>query len=297
MPQIGFVGLGHMGLPMAKNLIKSGHKVVGFDLQSAAMDALLEAGGSVATDIQAVSTDSDVVITMLQTGEQVRAITLGSSGLLGRMQKNSLYIDCSTIDVASTRLIHQTAANHHVLMIDAPVSGGVAGAVGATLTFMVGGTSDAIAKANPILSLMGKKIIYAGAAGSGQAAKICNNMILGISMIAVSEAFILAQTLGLSAQKLFEVVTHASGQCWVMNNYVPVAGVLDNVPANREYQPGFSVAMMLKDLMLSQKVAEESGVVLPMAQRAKDLYQQFNQTGNAHLDFSAIIKLLEQTIH
>jgi 3-hydroxyisobutyrate dehydrogenase len=297
MSQIGFVGLGHMGLPMAKNLIKSGHKVVGFDLQSAAMDALVEAGGIAAKDLKAVAIDSDVVITMLQTGEQVRSIALGPSGLLMAMKKKSLYIDCSTIDVASARLVHQQAEYYHVLMIDAPVSGGVAGAIGGTLTFMVGGERDAFAIAEPILSLMGKKIIYAGMAGSGQAAKICNNMILGISMIAVSEAFILAETLGLTPQKLFEVVTHASGQCWVINNYVPVPGVLESVPANRDYQPGFTVAMMLKDLCLSQKVAEESGVVLSMAERATGMYQQFSDAGNANLDFSAIIRLLAQTIH
>jgi 3-hydroxyisobutyrate dehydrogenase len=247
-------------------------------------------GGRVASDAQDATRNADMVITMLQTGQQVKQVAMGEEGILSTLKQGALFIDCSTIDVASSRDLHQEAAARGILTVDAPVSGGVAGASAATLTFMVGGDEDAFLLASPILAAMGKKIIHAGAAGSGQAAKICNNMILGISMIAVSEAFVLAETLGLTPQKLFEVVSNASGQCWVMNSYVPVPGVLDNVPANRQYEPGFTVAMMLKDLCLSQSVAETSGVTLPMAERATELYQQFSDAGQANLDFSAIIK-------
>lgn len=291
MANIGFVGLGHMGLPMALNLIKAEHHVVGFDLQQTALEALAAHGGKIALDVHDAARNADVVITMLQTGQQVKHVALGDTGILSTLKQGALFMDCSTIDVASSRELHQAAETRGVLAVDAPVSGGVSGAGAATLTFMVGGTEDAFVRVSPILTAMGKKIIHAGAAGSGQAAKICNNMILGISMIAVSEAFILAEKLGLTPQKLFEVVSNASGQCWVMNTYVPVPGVLENVPANREYAPGFTVAMMLKDLCLSQHVAETSGVTLPMAERATALYQQFNDAGQANLDFSAIIKL------
>ncbi len=295
MARIGFIGLGHMGLPMAVNLIKAGHRVTGFDLQAAPLEQLVAVGGVAAQDIRDAARSQDVVITMLQTGQQVQQVALGESGLLSAMQKGSLWMDCSTIDVASARKLHHAAEACGLLVIDAPVSGGVAGATAATLTFMVGGAEDAVQAASPILSAMGKKIIHAGAAGSGQAAKICNNMILGISMIAVSEAFVLAETLGLTPQKLHEVVTNASGQCWVMDHYVPVPGVLDNVPANRNYEPGFTVAMMLKDLCLGKQVAEESGKTLSMANHATELYQQFNDSDNANRDFSAII-LMEEAL-
>lgn len=294
MATIGFIGLGHMGLPMALNLIKAGHRICGFDLQASALEQLVVHGGVAAMDVQDAARHADMVVTMLQTGQQVKQVALGEVGFLAVLKKNALYIDCSTIDVASSRELHLAAEAKGVVAIDAPVSGGVTGATAATLTFMVGGTEDAFMRATPILSVMGKKIIHAGAGGSGQAAKICNNMILGISMIAVSEAFTLAETLGLSPQKLFEVVSNASGQCWVMNSYVPVPGVLENVPANRQYAPGFTVAMMLKDLCLSQSVAEASGVTLSMAERATELYQQFNDSGHANLDFSAIIKAIDQ---
>ena len=289
MARIGFVGLGHMGLPMAKNLVKAGHTVIGFDLQQAPLDELKASGGLVAAQVLDVARSADVVITMLQTGQQVKQVAQGASGLFAKMQKGALFIDCSTIDVNSARELHLEADENGILALDAPVSGGVAGATAATLTFMVGGLQASFARGESILTAMGKKIIYAGAAGSGQAAKICNNMILGISMIAVSEAFVLAESLGLTPQKLFEVVTNASGQCWVMNSYVPVPGVLDNVPANRDYAPGFTVAMMLKDLCLSQHVASDEGLALPMGEQAMSLYQQFNDAGKSSLDFSAII--------
>jgi 3-hydroxyisobutyrate dehydrogenase len=292
MANIGFIGLGHMGLPMALNLIKAGHRVTGFDLQKEALENLASAGGIAAKTLQELASNQDILITMLQTGEQVKQVCLGDQGLFAKASPQILYIDCSSIDVQSSRNLHEHAALKKLHVVDAPVSGGVAGAAAASLTFMVGGEDFAFEKAKPILAAMGKKIIHTGPAGSGQAAKICNNMVLGISMIAVSEAFVLAKELGLAPEKLFEVVSNSSGQCWSMSQYAPVPGVLPNVPANRGYQPGFTAAMMLKDLNLSQSSAKAAGVQTPLAARATALYQQFNEEGQANLDFSAIIKLI-----
>jgi 3-hydroxyisobutyrate dehydrogenase len=292
MTKIGFVGLGHMGLPMASNLIKAGFEVKGYDVVPDASAALLKNGGSVATSIAEVAEESDVLVTMLQTGQQVLQVCHGSEGLFQHAKKGGLYIDCSTIDVHTSRQAHKLAKAAHLSVVDAPVSGGVAGAHAGTLTFMVGGEADAFFKAKSILSAMGTTIIHTGEAGSGQAAKICNNMILGISMIAISEAFILAEHLNLSPQKLFEVVTHASGQCWSMSKYVPVPNVLENVPANHEYQPGFAATMMLKDLLLSQEAADAMHLETVLGAKATALYQAFIENGLGHLDFSAIIKLV-----
>lgn len=290
MENIGFVGLGHMGLPMAINLIKAGHRVTGFDLNTAAMDAFIGAGGIAAATLQSAAEGQAILLTMLQTGQQVKQVCLGEKGLFAAASPHALFIDCSSIDVSSSRDIHKEAHHAGMRAVDAPVSGGVKGASTATLTFMVGGSDEDYLAAKPYLNHMGKTIIHTGDAGSGQAAKICNNMILGISMIAVSEAFKLAEQLGLTPQKLFEVVRHASGQCWVMNQYVPVPGVLDNVPANQDYAAGFTAAMMLKDLKLSQQSANAVDVKTPMAARATALYQQLNDHGMSDLDFSAIIK-------
>jgi 3-hydroxyisobutyrate dehydrogenase len=292
MTGIGFVGLGHMGLPMAINLVKAGYSVTGFDVQPKAVEALSAAGGLKANSLEKAVFNQDIVITMLQTGNQVRQVCLGKQGLFANLTPQSLYIDCSSIDVQTSREIHQYATVRQIQVLDAPVSGGVAGAAAATLTFMVGGKESAFSKAKPILAAMGKKLIHTGAAGSGQAAKICNNMILAISMIAISEAFILAEHLGLSPQKLAEVVNSSSGQCWAMSQYVPVPDLLPNVPANHDYQPGFSAAMMLKDLNLSQSTA--ANVETPMGAKATALYQRMNEKGMGHLDFSAIIKLIIQ---
>ena len=294
MLNIGFVGLGHMGLPMAINLVKAGHHVTGFDLSEAALEALTTAGGTKAPTLQSAAHNKDVFITMLQTGQQVEQVCLGAQGVFVAMNKNTLFIDCSSIDVTTSRKIHQQACEHHLIPMDAPVSGGVKGAANGTLTFMVGGNEEAFNKAKPILSHMGKNIIYTGTAGSGQAAKICNNMILGVSMIAVSEAFVLAEELGLTPEKFFEVLTHSSGECWVVNQYIPVPGILNNVPADHDYQPGFPVAMMLKDLRLSQHSAEDMGIKTPMGEQATRLYQQFNDAGMGRLDFSAIIKTISK---
>lgn len=289
---IGFIGLGHMGLPMAINLVKAGHQVTGFDLQATALKAITEAGGIAAKTLHCAARDQDVIITMLQTGQQVQHVCFGNEGIFSAARRDALYIDCSTIDIEQSREIHAQATKQHLTALDAPVSGGVVSAAAGTLTFLVGGAQTAYLIAKPLLACMGKTIIHTGDAGSGQAAKICNNMILGVTMIAVSEAFTLAQKLGLTPQKLFEVVTHSSGECWVMNHYVPVPGVLDNVPANRDYQAGFTAAMMLKDLCLSQHSAQTVGIKTPLAEHATSLYQQLNDKGMNGLDFSAIIKML-----
>ncbi|MCW8452074.1 3-hydroxyisobutyrate dehydrogenase [Legionella quinlivanii] len=291
MAKIGFVGLGHMGLPMAINLVKAGHDVTGFDLQASALDALIAAGGYAASKLHDTARDNEVIITMLQSGSQVEQVCLGEDGLYATA-RHAIHIDCSSIDVQTSRKLHQLAADKLLLSLDAPVSGGVAGAKAGTLTFMVGGREYALDKARTVLNSMGKLIIYAGNAGSGQAAKICNNMILGATMIAVSEAFNLGQALGLSAEKLHEVVNSSSGQCWVTSKYMPVPDVIPDVPANNNYHPGFTVAMMLKDLMLSQKAATMTGVHTPITGRAALLYQQFSEAGFSELDFSAIIRAL-----
>lgn len=298
MATIGFVGLGHMGLPMAINLLKAGHVVRGFDLVQEAKDKIVAAGGLAAANLQDVTNNTDVIITMLQTGQQVLQVCLGtaqeSQGLFQQAKPGTLFIDCSTIDVNSSREFHQMALKHQHIPVDAPVSGGVAGATAATLTFMVGGEEKAFSVAKPLLSAMGQKIIHTGGAGSGQVAKICNNMILGVSMIAVSEAFTLGEQLGLSPKNLFEVVNNSSGQCWAISKYIPVPGILDNVPANNGYKPGFAAAMMLKDLILSQNAAKSAQVDTPLGAQATALYQRFSEHGLGDLDFSAIIKLVEQ---
>ncbi len=290
--RIGFVGLGHMGLPMAKNLLKAQHEVTGFDVQPKAVAALVDAGGYAAKSIQELANNQEVLITMLQTGQQVMQVCMGNTGLFAHVNKDSLYIDCSTIDIKSSHQIHHQADLLDIMVVDAPVSGGVAGAVAGTLTFMVGGKLNAFLAAENILANMGKKIIYTGDAGSGQIAKICNNMVLATTMISISEVFLLAQKLGLSPQKLHEVITNASGQCWVMDHYVPVPDILEHVPANDHYKPGFTTAMMLKDLRLSQDAAASVGVSTPMGKLATELYQDSQEAGLSELDFSIIIKRL-----
>jgi len=292
MAHIGFIGLGHMGYPMAQNLIKAGNAVTGFDIDSAAADRVASAGGVVTTSIDGVCAGADVVITMLPSGKEVREVYLGRGGVLASAGQGTLLIDCSTIDVESARAVAAAAMVNELSMVDAPVSGGVAGAEAATLTFMVGGSDPAFAKAQPVLATMGQSIVHTGASGTGQAAKICNNMILGVSMIAVCEAFLLAEKLGLDAQKLFEVSSQSSGQCWSLTSYCPVPGPVPTSPANRDYQAGFTAAMMLKDLKLAQAGAKTAGSKAPMAAGAAALYDLFVEGGNAATDFSGIIKLL-----
>jgi 3-hydroxyisobutyrate dehydrogenase len=291
MAKIGFIGLGNMGLPMALNLVKAGHAVAGNDVTPKGMEALAAAGGGIAKSL-AEAAQSDIVVTMLPAGQQVRDVYLGANGILSKAKKGTLFIDSSTIDVETARAVAAEAEKRGMLMIDAPVSGGVGGAQGASLTFMVGGPDTAFEKAKPILEKMGKTIVHAGGAGAGQAAKICNNMILGISMIAVSEAFVLAEKLGLDKQKLFDISSKSSGQCWSMTSYCPVPGPVPASPANRDYQAGFTAAMMLKDLKLAQEAAESAGAKTPLGAEAAGIYDRYVGAGEGGRDFSGIIRFI-----
>jgi 3-hydroxyisobutyrate dehydrogenase len=295
MARIGFIGLGNMGLPMAQNLIKAGHHVEGFDVSGGAVEKLRAAGGEGVASVKVAASRADVVITMLPAGQQVREVYLDDVGVLASAQPGSLLVDCSTIDVATARAVADAASARGLSMLDAPVSGGVGGAQGGTLTFMVGGSDEAFAKAKPILEAMGKTIVHAGGAGNGQAAKICNNMILGASMIAVSEAFVLAERLGLDHQKLFDIASKSSGQCWSMTSYCPVPGPVPTSPANRDYQAGFTAAMMLKDLKLAQDAARTAGVATPIGAEAAALYDLYCAHGNGARDFSGIIRFVRGT--
>jgi 3-hydroxyisobutyrate dehydrogenase len=292
MAGIGFIGLGNMGLPMARNLLKAGHQVTGYDVVGAALDAAVAAGAGRAASASAAAAGAEVVLTMLPEGRHVREVYLGDDGIIARAKPGSLLIDCSTIDVDSARAVNQAAAARGLEVLDAPVSGGVAGAEGATLTFMVGGSDAGMARARPILELMGKAVVHTGPSGNGQAAKICNNMLLAISMVGVCEAFVLAERLGLPAEKLFEVSSKSSGQCWALTSYCPVPGLVPTSPANREYRPGFTAAMMAKDLRLAQNAAQAVDAPTPMGAQARALYALFANRGHGGLDFSAIIRMI-----
>jgi 3-hydroxyisobutyrate dehydrogenase len=292
MARIGFIGLGNMGGPMARNLVKAGHDVTGFDLSTEALDRLVAAGGHRAATAAAAADGAEVVVTMLPEGRHVEAVYLGANGLVARVPAATLLIDCSTVEVETARRVNAAAAARGIAMIDAPVSGGVGGATAGTLTFMVGGSEQAFGRAKPILDAMGKTIVQAGGPGNGQAAKICNNMILGISMIAVSEAFALAEKLGLDDQKLFDIASKSSGQCWSLTTYCPVPGPVPASPANRDYAAGFTAAMMLKDLRLARAAAEGSAASTPLGAHAAELYAAYCDGGEAHKDFSGIIRML-----
>ncbi len=293
MARIGFIGVGNMGGPMLRNLIGAGHEVTAFDVVEDARQAARDAGATLAATVADAAAAGDVVITMLPAGEHVREVYMGSEGIIAAVAPGSLLIDCSTIDVETARAVNASAAEAGFEMLDAPVSGGVAGAEAGTLTFMVGGADDAFARAEPVLAVMGKTIVHAGASGNGQAAKICNNMILGASMIVVGEAFVLAERLGLEAQKLFDIASTASGQCWSLTTYCPVPGPVPTSPANRDYQAGFTAAMMLKDLRLAQEAANAAGATTPLGAQAEALYGRYCEGGNADVDFSGIIKMIE----
>jgi 3-hydroxyisobutyrate dehydrogenase len=292
MARIGFIGLGNMGLPMALNLIKAGKAVQGYDVNADAMDRLAAAGGASTKSIGMASAQSEIVVTMLPAGQHVRDVYLGSGGVLDSATKGCLLIDSSTIDVETARAVASAAEAKGFPMLDAPVSGGVGGAQAGTLTFMVGGPDAAFDRAKPILEAMGKTIVHAGGSGNGQAAKICNNMILGVSMIAVSEAFALAEKLGLDHQRLFDIASKSSGQCWSLTSYCPVPGPVPTSPANRDYQAGFTAAMMLKDLKLAQDAARGAGAATPLGAEAAALYGLFVGHGHGAKDFSGIIRFL-----
>jgi len=292
--KIGFIGLGNMGGPMAANLVKAGHVVKGFDLSAAALDKFVAAGGSKAASLADAAREVDVVVTMLPAGAHVKQAYTGDEGIISVAAPGTLLIDCSTIDVDTAREVAAVAADKGLAMVDAPVSGGVGGAEAGTLTFMVGGTDEAFAAAEPYLKSMGRNIVHAGGSGNGQAAKICNNMILGISMIGVCEAFALAEKLGLDHQKLFDISSTASGQCWSLTSYCPVPGPVPTSPANRDYKPGFAAAMMLKDLRLAQEASRSVGAQTPLGANAEQLYARFAEAGNENVDFSGIIRMLRE---
>ena len=293
MSRIGFIGLGNMGLPMAANLVKAGHAVAGFDVVSAHVDAAAQAGAQPARSVAEAVRGAEVVITMLPAGQHVSEIYIGADGVLASLRgATPLLIDSSTIDVATSRKIAAVAVAAELAMLDAPVSGGVGGATQGTLTFMVGGSDAAFARGEPVLKAMGRTIVHAGAAGAGQAAKICNNMMLGISMIGVAEAFVLAERLGLDAQKLFDVSATASGQCWSLTSYCPVPGPVPGSPANRDYVPGFAASLMLKDLMLAQEAAASNEAATPLGAHAARLFEALNEAGEGGRDFSYVFRWL-----
>ena len=289
MARIGFVGLGNMGGPMAANLVRAGHAVQGFDLVPAAQEAARAAGITVVDSARAAVAGAEIVVTMLPAGRHVKAVL---ADVLPAAGAGTLFVDSSTIDVESARAAAEMADEAGCRFLDAPVSGGVGGAAAATLTFMVGGSAEAFAAGKPVLEAMGKKIVHCGEAGSGQAAKICNNMILGISMIGVSEAFALAEKLGLSHQALFDVASTSSGQCWSLTTYCPVPGPVPTSPANNGYKPGFAADLMLKDLRLAQEAALAAGAATPLGAQAAQLYELFSGEGHGGRDFSAIVEML-----
>lgn len=297
MISIGWIGLGHMGNPMAKHLLKAGFALSVYDVVPDAAQAMTQYGATVATSLADLAKQSDVIITSVQTSAQVNAICLSPEGIFAHAKPHTLYIDCSSIDITVTHALHEAAKRLQIAMLDAPVSGGVAGAEAATLTFMVGGHESDFQRAEPILKCMGKNIIHAGAAGSGQAAKICNNLLLGISMIGVCEAFTLAEKLGLDAKKFFAISSNSSGQCWSMTKYCPVPGILENVPANHHYQPGFMANMMLKDLHLGQQAAEAVNAAIPMGTLATELYTLYVNQGYGETDFSGIINFIANKVN
>jgi len=286
---VAFIGLGHMGGPMAANLAKAGYAVTGFDLVPAALQAARENGITVADSAAAAARGADVVITMLPAGRHVLAVYGGEDGLLAAARPGTLFLDCSTIAVDDARTAHGLAAAAGHRGLDAPVSGGTVGAEAGTLTFMAGGSAEDFAEALPVLQAMGKRIVHCGGPGAGQAAKVCNNMILGVSMIAVSEAFVLGEELGLSHEALFDVAANASGQCWALTTNCPVPGPVPASPANRDYAPGFAGALMAKDLGLAVQALELAGVDARLGSMAEEIYRRFAAGEGAERDFSGII--------
>ncbi|HUO97629.1 MAG TPA: 3-hydroxyisobutyrate dehydrogenase [Rhizomicrobium sp.] len=292
MTRIGFIGVGNMGAPMARNLIKSGVEVTAFDISPAALRPVVEAGAHGADTARGAVKDAEIVITMLPAGSHVRSVYLEEPSVMQAVRAGTLLIDCSTIDVESARAVHAAAAKAGFDFLDAPVSGGVGGAEAGTLTFMCGGSDKAFERARPVLEKMGKRVVLAGGAGAGQAAKICNNMLLAVSMIGTCEAFVLGEKLGLDHRKLFDIMSAASGQCWSLTSYCPVPGPVPTSPSNRGYKGGFATALMLKDLKLAQGAAQSTGATTPLGAQAAQLYALFAANGQSSADFSGIIQLL-----
>ncbi len=292
MTQIGFIGLGKMGLPMAINLIKAGHAVRGFDMVSASLAEFASAGGEATASVGEAAAGADIIVTMLPAGSHVRDVLTGPGGVFDRAMAGALLIDSSTIDVRTSREMAAAAAARGFGMLDAPVSGGTTGAVAGTLTFMVGGEPADFERARSVIGAMGKVIVHAGASGAGQAAKVCNNLILGIAMAGVSEAFALADKLGLNHQALFDIASTSSGQCWALSTYCPVPGPVPTSPANRDYAPGFAVDLMLKDLTLATDAEAETGAVSILGGAAREVYAKLSQLGFGNRDFSVVARAL-----
>ncbi|MBN8815503.1 MAG: 3-hydroxyisobutyrate dehydrogenase [Sphingomonas sp.] len=290
MARVAFIGLGNMGGGMAANLAKKGHDVRAFDLSAEALDKAKAAGCLPVTSATEACDGAEAVVTMLPAGKHVEGVYADS--VFGAAPVSAILMDCSTIDVATAKRVGEAALAKGLTMVDAPVSGGIAAANAGTLTFMVGGSAEGFERAEPFLSAMGKAVIHAGASGAGQAAKICNNMVLGAEMIATCEAFVLADKLGLDPQKFFEIASVSSGQSWSLTSYAPWPGVGPETPADRDYQGGFATALMLKDLRLAMEAASSVNADTPMGAKAAELYQAFNDAGNGGLDFSAIIRAL-----
>ncbi len=293
MARVAFIGLGNMGGGMAANLAKAGHEVVAFDLSKDALARAAANGCTIADSAEQAVADADAVVTMLPAGKHVAEVY--RTNLLRNAPKTAILIDCSTIDVATAKAVEAEAQTAGYTMVDAPVSGGIAAAEGGTLTFMVGGSSEGFEQARPFLEAMGKAVIHAGDAGAGQAAKICNNMLLGATMAATAEAFVLAQKLGLDLQTFYDISSKASGQSWSMTSYCPVPGIGPDTPADRNYDGGFAAALMLKDLQLAMAAAAEAGAYTPMGGEAAELYQRFVDRGGAAKDFSALIKMIDDS--
>lgn len=288
--KIGFVGLGNMGAGMCANLVRAGHEVRAFDLSAEAVQAAVDVGATGAGSLGEVADGAEVVVTMLPAGKHVLSVYFGDDGIAANAAQGSLFIDCSTISVDEAREAASKAADGGFLMVDAPVSGGTAAANAGTLTFMVGGPDTAFSEAKPVLDVMGANVVHAGGAGNGQVAKIANNMLLGISMIGTCEAFNLAEKLGLDAQTFFDISSTASGQCWSMTKYCPAPGPVPAAPSNNDYQPGFAVAMMLKDLRLAQQAAGSIDAATPLGTQAEEIYARLDEDGFAGLDFSGVMR-------
>ncbi len=291
MSNIGFIGLGNMGLPMAKNLVNAGHKVKAFDVLETVLTAATKAGIEIKSSTSEVVTDVEFIITMLPSGSIVLSVF---EEITIVADKGTTIIDCSTVDVSSALKAHEMANDAGLNCLDSPVSGGITGAEAGTLTLMIGGDLDVFEKARPILEVVGGRLVHCGKEGAGQSAKICNNMLLGVTMIGLCEAFVLAEKLGLEQQALFDVVSTSSGSCWSLNNYCPVPDVGVISPADNDYKPGFSAALMLKDLKLSQQAADEVSSATPMGQKATEFYQNFSHEGYSQMDFSAVINQLRE---
>ena len=296
MAKIGFIGLGNMGGGMAVNLAKAGHEVMAFDLSPEAVAKAVDGGCHAAETLESAVSGAEVIVSMLPAGKHVRMVYAEPGGVFHFADKGALMIDCSTIDVDSARAVISTAIDRGFAMIDAPVSGGVAGAAAGTLTFMCGGAAESFERAKPYLDIMGKNVFHAGDAGNGQVAKICNNMLLGIHMIGTCEAFNMAEKLGLDAQTFYDISSTASGQNWSMTSYCPAPGPVPNAPSNNDYKAGFAAAMMLKDLRLAQAAAKSADAETPLGAQSEAIYERMEALGKDGLDFSAVMKLLNGSL-